>query len=135
MSWVAVGVSAAGAIKGGMDANANRRRAKEHDKFRKAAIQYSPWSGMGDPGAGNFGTTDMLSGALGGGLQGYSMGSTIKGMGANVNTPAQLPEDTNMVAMNYQSQAPQQIGGAKSPWSTMQQNNPYSLQKQIDFTA
>lgn len=75
MSWVTVGIAAAGAIKGGMDASAARKQQKKHDAFRKASIMYSPWSGLGDPGYVSAGNTDTMSGMLGGATQGLMIGS------------------------------------------------------------
>lgn len=75
--WAAL--AGAGALKGALDANAAKKNQKEHDSYRKAAIQYSPWTGMTDPGAGNFGNQNMLSGALGGGLKGALYGKMIGG--------------------------------------------------------
>jgi len=77
MSWINVGVAAAGAVKGGLDAKAANKKAKSHDKFRKQAIAMSPWSGMGDPGAAQVGNTDMMSGMLGGGMQGAMLAHTV----------------------------------------------------------
>lgn len=114
MSWVVVGVAAAGAIKGMMDAKNNRERAADHDQFRQATIQHSPWTGMGDPGAAPVGNTGTLSGALGGGLQGAMVGSMFSGMGAGGQQAAQAPlqaQSSAPVAMNTR-------GMAKSPWMT-----------------
>ena len=79
MSWVGVGVAAVGAIAGSRSAAANRKQARAHDAFRKQAITYSPWTGMGDPGAANVGNTDTFTGMLGGAAQGYALGSGIGG--------------------------------------------------------
>lgn len=125
MTWVAVGVAGVGAVKGTMDANSAKEKQKQHDKYRKTAMIYSPWTGMEDIGAGNFGNTDGVSGALGGGLQGFAMGSQINGMagagaGAEAGAAAQVPEGTQMSALNYQPKTPQAFG-PKSPWAGMQQ--------------
>ena len=136
MSWVTVGVAAAGAIKGGMDAKEAKKKQAKHDAYRKEAIRMSPWTDIGDPGAGNFGNTSALSGALGGGLQGFAMGSQIKGMGGAAAgggggaQAAKLAEDQatqeavaqgtsqikkaspwEMRAMNYQQQDPSKMFG------------------------
>jgi len=79
MSWVGVGVAAVGAVAGSRAANQNRKQARAHDAFRKQAITYSPWTGMGDPGAANVGNTDSFTGMLGGAAQGYAVGSGIGG--------------------------------------------------------
>jgi len=70
----AAALSLAGAGKGVLDARANSKKQDQLDAFRRASIKYSPWSGMSDPGMQSAGNTSMLSGALGGGLQGYSLG-------------------------------------------------------------
>ena len=119
MSWVAVGVTAAGVVKGSLDAKSARKRQAKNDAFRRAAIQYSPWTGMGDPGSPNVGNTDGLSGALGGGLQGFAMGSTISnaaGAAGGASKAAAAPQSQGMT-MNTQG-----MGGApKSPWAGMSQ--------------
>lgn len=79
MSWIGVGVAAAGAVSGAQTAKANRRKARDQDQYRKAALTYSPWTGMGDPGAANVGNTDTFSGMLGGAAQGYALGSGVGG--------------------------------------------------------
>jgi len=118
MTWVAVGLTAAGATKGIIDANVAKKKQEKQDAFRKAAITYSPWTGMTDPGAGNFGNQSGLSGALGGGLQGFSMGSMINGMGggAKAANPTTI-EAAPKAAMNYQPN----MQGPASPWQGVQQ--------------
>ena len=117
MSWVTVGIAAAGAIKGMMDAKASQRKAESHDKFRKAAIEMSPWTGMGDPGAAAVGNTSMASGALGGGLQGAMIGSLFGGGGAAAGAgepaAALTPKSTAALAMNTR---PSQMGPNANPW-------------------
>ena len=68
-------LAAAGAGKGMIDAKAAEKRQEKLDAFRKKAIQYSAWSGMGDPGYQDAGNQNMLSGAIGGGIKGYMLGS------------------------------------------------------------
>lgn len=70
MSWVVVGVAAAGVLQG----SANEKKMERANKARAATIQYSPWTGMGDPGE------QQLPGALEMGLQGASLGASAKGM-------------------------------------------------------
>lgn len=106
MSWIGVGVAAVGAIAGSRTASANRKRARAHDAFRKQAITYSPWTGMGDPGAANVGNTDTFTGMLGGAAQGYALGSGIGGafgkMGgaANAANTASNAQGAMNVGMN-----------------------------------
>lgn len=65
-------------------------------------------------GAGNFGNTDALSGALGGGLQGFAMGSSINSMaGAGAAKGA---------AGAGAAKGTAGAGAAKSPWSGMAMN-------------
>lgn len=63
------------AAKGLIDARVNQTRQNKLDDFRRAAITYSPWSGMGDPGPQSAGNTSMLGGALQGGMQGAMIGA------------------------------------------------------------
>jgi len=96
--WAAI--AGAGAIKGALDAKSAKKKQEKHDAFRKTAMQYSPWTGMGDVGAGNFGNTDALSGALGGGLKGFAMGSTINSM---AGMPKLAKSPWAGMAMNYKA--------------------------------
>jgi len=82
MSWVMVAVGGAGAIKGAIDTKENRKMQKEHDAYRKTAIAMSPWTGLGDPGAGNFGNQNYASSILGGAAQGAMVGQALGGAGA-----------------------------------------------------
>lgn len=65
-----------GAGLGALKGKANEKKMEEQDKFRKAAIQNSPWTGMSDPGALNLPgmTGSLMSGAALGGLTGGMMG-------------------------------------------------------------
>jgi hypothetical protein len=135
MSWVGVGVAAVGAVKGGLDAKSAKKKQAKHDAFRKASIQYSPWSGMGDPGAGNFGNTDAMSGMLGGGLQGYALGSMAGGAmggaagGANGGqgiSPASAQTVNKM--QNAVGAGQVNLGGGTNPWGgsgQMKMKNPF----------
>ena len=93
-NWVPLLIGAS-TYKGASDARQAKKREKEHGEFRKAAIRHSPWTGMGDPGAQNFGNTDMLAGAIGGGLQGAAIASMLGGGmgGKKPSTPASIPTD------------------------------------------
>lgn len=123
MSWVGVGVAAVGAVSGAQAANRNRKAARAHDAYRKAAITYSPWTGMGDPGAANVGNTDTFSGMLGGAAKGFAVGSGIggafKGMGgaSNFATTPGSPLGGEAMAQNLGEQftgAGSGIGQAQS---------------------
>ena len=62
--WVPIAMGALGALQG----INNEKRMEKNDAFRKAAIQYSPWTGMQDPGS------PVLPGMLQSGLQGAATG-------------------------------------------------------------
>ena len=111
MAWMLPALMAAGAVKGGMDARANRKAAAEHDRFRRVAIANSPWSGMGDPGAYQGGNTNMVSGALGGGLQGGMVGSLLGNMGGLGALGASTAAKPQGIAMNTNPYVQQ------SPWN------------------
>lgn len=55
----------------------NEERMDANDKYRKAAIEFSPWTGMGDPGAQQL--PGMFESALGGASTGAMMGSMVGG--------------------------------------------------------
>lgn len=65
----------------------NEKKMQEHDKFRKAAITYSPWTGMGDPGQLNL--PDTLSSSLSGAATGAMIGSMMPGS-ENTSDPNSL---------------------------------------------
>jgi len=78
MTWVGTAiVGGVGLVKGGVDSYQNKKAQQKHDAYRKVAIEMSPWTGMGDPGAGEFGNTNMLSGMLGGASQGAAIGGAL----------------------------------------------------------
>jgi len=64
----------AGAALGVLRGKKNEARMEENDKFRRAAIQYSPWTKMSDPGSAvmpgmlEAGTTGAATGAMVGNL-------------------------------------------------------------------
>lgn len=66
----------AGAGMGLLKGKRNEEKMADNDKFRKAAITYSPWTGMGDPGS------QQLPGTLESGLGGAATGAMIGSMGA-----------------------------------------------------
>lgn len=70
MSWVAVGLGGAGLLQG----LGNEKKEGRHNQYRAEAIRYSPWTGMGDPGALN------LPGGLEMALKGAGAGAMIGGM-------------------------------------------------------
>lgn len=72
MSWWAVGITTALGAKKGMD---NEARMEKNDKFRKAAITYSPWTGMGDPGSQQL--PGALESGVSGGLTGAMLGNAM----------------------------------------------------------
>lgn len=83
MSWVAVGVTAVGAISGAQQAKRQREAQEGQNEAAAAQTRYSPWTGMGSGQINTSPTQSGLEGALGGGLKGFMTGSSIKGaMGA-----------------------------------------------------
>lgn len=79
MSWWATGITAAMGVKKGMD---NEARMSKNDKFRKAALTYAPWTGMGDPGS------QQLPGAMESGLTGAATGAMMGSMAGGASPAA-----------------------------------------------
>jgi len=75
--WIPLITAAAGAAKG----YGNQKQQKKNDEFRKAAIRYSPWTGMQDPGAQNAGQ-GVLGSAIQGGITGALAAQSFGGAGA-----------------------------------------------------
>lgn len=71
------------AAKGVMDAQRKKKQAKAQDRYRRAVIQYSPWTRMGDPGAIDAGP-GVLGGAISGGMSGMSAQQAL-GKGGGVD--------------------------------------------------
>lgn len=65
-----------GGIAGLIKGKKNEEKMADQDRFRKAALTYSPWTGMGDPGALNLpgGLSSALGGAAMGALTGEMFG-------------------------------------------------------------
>lgn len=72
-AWWQLIPMAIGAVAGAAQGQANKERMQKEAKFRKAAIQYSPWTGMGDPGMSN------LPGEFTSGLKGLAGGAALAG--------------------------------------------------------
>jgi hypothetical protein len=91
MTWWGVGIGATlGVIKG----KKNQDRMDANDKFRKTAIQYSPWTGMQDPGS------QVLPGMLESGTQGAALGGMVGNSvsGASGAAPASTTGETTLGA-------------------------------------
>jgi hypothetical protein len=121
MSWWATGITAAAGAYKGMK---NEEKMDRNDKFRKAAIKYSPWTDMKDPGAPELSGT--LDSGLQGGMQGYMMGQSF-------NKPETLSVDmgagqgvsgtpTDMVPVQQQMQGPPMMGGQEQGQMTAGMN-------------
>jgi len=80
MSWVVVAVAGGMAAKGAYDGHRQNKIGEADNIARAATIRYSPWTGLGDPGAADYGS-GILGGALEGGLQGALAGSSLGGAG------------------------------------------------------
>lgn len=113
MSWITVGLAAAGATSGYLKGKRNEKNQEANAKFRKAAIQYSPWTKLSDPGAGPQGAGG-LEAAIGGGMQGAAMGSMI-GKAAPGLT-ASNPTTVSDMPMGFKPEAMQidPIGGGET---------------------
>lgn len=68
MDPITIGLLVGGGL-GALKGIQNQKKMEENDKFRKAAIAYSPWTGMGDPGSPN------MPGMLESGISGAAMGA------------------------------------------------------------
>jgi len=124
MSWWAVGIAAVGAVKGTMDANAANKRQQKNDAYRKAAITYSPWTQMGDPGSPDVGNTNAFSGALGGGLQGAATGAMIGKSTGAYKTAAPTPTDTTQATPDMGAYTPIDSSLQGGPNNMYGMNNP-----------
>lgn len=83
MDPITIGLLVGGGL-GALKGIQNQKKMEEHDKFRKAALTYSPWTGMGDPGALN------LPGTLESGASGAAMGAATGNLfgGAAIAAPS-----------------------------------------------
>jgi len=78
---LAIGLGAAGVYSGYMKGKKNERLQEENDRYRKAVLQYSPWTNMQDPGAYVAGPGSLES-AISSGTKGAMMGAMLGGGGA-----------------------------------------------------
>lgn len=72
-----------GAGLGALKGISNNAKNKKDAAYRKAALTYSPWTGMGDPGQPE--RAGVLGSVLQGGLAGLSAGQSIPGMNAGID--------------------------------------------------
>ncbi len=82
--------AALGGAKGIAQGARNKKIQAENEKFRKAAIMYSPWTNMQDPGAGPMGPGSAEAG-IGGALSGAATGAMVGGIGAGAAPAAAAP--------------------------------------------
>lgn len=78
--WLTLGMAGAAALQGALQAKENQRRAREHDKYRKAALEHSYWTGMGDIGDFQGGNQSVLGGIISGGLSGATTGASMQSL-------------------------------------------------------
>ncbi len=112
MSWVTVGIAGGLGVYKGIK---NEERMAANDKFRKAAIMHSPWTGMADPGS------VALPGVLESGVQGAAMGATLGnalGAGsaaapASVETGVGAGGQNALGGVNMSNKLGAQFGGAQ----------------------
>lgn len=123
MSWLIAGTAGVGLVKGVADGRANRKQQKKHDAHRKAQIMYSPWTGLGDPGAVNAGPTGLGS-ALGGAMSGAMLGGQLSKMGGMFGG-AQKPIG-NMAMADPSALKPKGSAGSMggSTWDMMGSSGP-----------
>lgn len=100
-----------GAGLGAISGAANKKKQAQNDAFRKAAITYSPWTGMGDPGTTNL--SGPLTGAIQGGAQGAMFGS-MGGFGGGASAAASKALPANPIPVNQQIAPQAEIGGLTS---------------------
>jgi hypothetical protein len=112
MFWIPLAIGAGlGALKG----NKNVKKQAENDKYRKAAITYSPWTKMGDPGS-----TDLpgvlesgISGAAMGALAGNALGGGAATAPASVETGVGASGQNALGGVNMSNKLGAQFGGAQ----------------------
>ena len=143
--WLTLGMAGAGALKGIMDAKENQRRAKEHDRYRKAALEHSYWTGMGDIGDFQGGNQSVLGGILSGGLTGASTGASMASLSNAANAVKGAADTANAVKdaagsgyslnlspVNFQTppdsmgKLPPVIGDTVAPSTSIASVSPYS---------
>ena len=83
MSWVVVAVSGGMAAKGAYDGYRQNKIGEADNQTRAEVIRYSPWTGLADPGAANYGQ-GILGTALDKGLQGALIANSFGGGKAGV---------------------------------------------------
>lgn len=122
MFWIPMAIGAAmGAAKGVNE----KQQAAAHDKFRRKAIEMSPWTGMSDPGAMQ--TKGMMGNILGGAATGGMIGSMIPDA-----TAANASMAMNMAGPKVQSHQFGSPGAMGGSWQNMQDQalgyqNPFQI--------
>ncbi len=96
--WAAL----AGAGLGVLQGQKSKKDSKKHDEYRRAVLQYSPWTGMSDPGEKKY--VGPLTSAARGALTGYMAGSLM--------APGATEAATAASAGTQTAAAPSYLGGA-----------------------
>lgn len=120
MSWVAVGVAAAGMLAANQKQKQQQANANSQRKLAAETARYSPWTGM-TPGQVNEPENSAFGATLGGGLAGYSMGRSFTGGGMGGK-----PQPTDQAAMS--SNTADQFGDKKMMMNSQYRNDmdPYA---------
>lgn len=126
MSWVAVGLTAAGVVSGSLSAKAKAKENERNAKMAAAQTEFSPWTGAG-PGQFSYQDPNAAGQMLGGGANGLAAGmmhnqANTKNPAPTEQPAAQAPtQDMQSPYSSYGSVAEAQ--GA-SPWMGVQKKKP-----------
>lgn len=101
-------LAGAGAGMGLMKGMSNQKKNAEDARFRKAAIEFSPWTGMADPGRAN--RAGVMDSTFQGAMGGLGMGQSAAG--ALGSTPAVTPPAPAVQAAAVPTAQPLQFQGA-----------------------
>lgn len=121
-----------GAALGGMKAKRQQAQADQQNKFRKAAIMYSPWTGMSDPGGAT--APSDLEGLLGGALTGAQVGGALQGLGigaeeAVASAPTGMLPIATTGGQNYLGLSQNTLQGMMPQENPFSIGNPFELNK------
>ena len=133
MSWVLVATAGAGALKGGLDAGRQQSIGEADNIARAETIRLSPWTGLGDPGAADYGQ-GVLSGAVGGGIQGALVGNSLAGAIPAAPTGANVVQGQGQTLGLNALQQPGSPDGLQmlvDPRYQQQKQSPWGIQSDI----
>lgn len=128
MAWIPLAMAAVGAVSGARQAEAKRAQQNKFNQIQSEMTRYSPWTGVSGTLDNSY-HPDVLSGGVGGGLQGLAASQSLTGMFKGSSTPGGgITPPADPSAPNSQNSFSNIFGGQNYSNQMGQQGNGFAPQ-------